>query len=110
MISVTAGPFLRAGKTNGVEVADRGIPTGMATRAGNVLGVRIGQSSAVVAGANADAQDGSGEGFELAAWWCGGQVARAVTGVDADDEHREYGGYRAGQERGDDEQDDGGGH
>jgi hypothetical protein len=62
-----------------------------------------------IAGAHADAQDGSGEGFQLAAWWCGGQVAGAVTGVDAD-EHREYGGYRAGQERGDDEQDDGGGH
>ena len=39
-----------------------------------------------VAGANADAQDVSGEGFQLAAWWCGGQTARAVTGVDADDE------------------------
>jgi len=37
-------------------------------------------------------------------------VAGAVTGVDADDEHREYGGYRAGQERGDDERHDGGGH
>jgi hypothetical protein len=37
-------------------------------------------------------------------------VAGAVTGVDADDEHREYGGYRAGQERGDDGQGDGGGH
>jgi len=37
-------------------------------------------------------------------------VAGAVTGVDADDEDREYGGYRAGQERGDDEQGDGGGH
>jgi len=34
----------------------------------------------------------------------------AVTGMDAGDEHREYGGYRAGQERGDNEQDDGGGH
>jgi hypothetical protein len=63
-----------------------------------------------IAGANADAQDGSGEGFQLAARWLGGQVAGAVTGVDADDEHREYGGYRAGQERGDNEQDDGGGH
>jgi hypothetical protein len=63
-----------------------------------------------IAGANADAQDGSGEGFQLAARWLGGQVAGAVTGVDTDDEHREYGGYRAGQERGDDGQDDGGGH
>jgi hypothetical protein len=63
-----------------------------------------------VAGAYADAQDGSGEGFQLAVRWYGGQVAGAVTGVDADDEDREYGGYCAGQERGDDEQDDGGGH
>ena len=62
-----------------------------------------------VAGAHADAQDGSGEGFQLAAWWCGGQVAGAVTGVDAGDEHHEYGGYSAGQKRGDDEQDNGGG-
>jgi hypothetical protein len=64
----------------------------------------------LVAGANADAQDGSGEGFQLAASWCGGQVAGAVTGVDADDEQREYDSYCGRQERGDDEQDDGGGH
>jgi hypothetical protein len=42
-----------------------------------------------MAGAHADAQDGSGEGFQLAAWRLGGQAARTVTGVDADDEHRE---------------------
>ena len=47
--------------------------TGMAARAGNWLGVRIGQSSAAVAGADADAQDGSGEGFQLAA---GGAAVR----------------------------------
>ncbi len=80
MISVTAEPFLRAERTNGVEVAGRGILIEMAA-----------------------------QGFQLAVWRCSGQVAGAVTGVDADDEHREYGGYRAGQERGDDEQDDGGG-
>src|SRR6266516_3242308 len=45
MISVTAAPFLRTGKTNGAEIASRGIPTRMAWRAGNLLGVRIGQSS-----------------------------------------------------------------
>ena len=55
-------------------------------------------------------QNGSGESFQAATRWCGGQAAGAVTGVDADDEHREYGGYRAGQERGDDGQGDGGGH
>jgi hypothetical protein len=63
-----------------------------------------------VAGAHADAQDGSGESFQLTAWWCDGQAARAVTGVDADDEHHEYRGHRTGQKRGDDEQDDGGSH
>src|SRR6266516_7711248 len=45
MISVTAAPFLRTGKTNGAEIASRGIPTRMAWRAGNLLDGRIGQSS-----------------------------------------------------------------
>ena len=63
----------------------------------------------VVAGADADAEDGAGEGFQVAVG-CGGQVAGAVTGVDAGDEHGEYGGYRGGKERGDNEQDGGGGH
>ena len=49
-----------------------------------------------VAGADADAEDGAGEGFQLAVGF-GGQVAGAVTGVDAGDEHHEYGGDRAGK-------------
>jgi len=57
----------------------------------------------------AEAEDGAGEGFQLAVG-CGGQVAGAVTGADAGDEHGEYGDYRTGKERGDNEQDGGGGH
>src|SRR5206468_9175372 len=37
--------ILTAGKTNGAEVAGRGIPARMAARAGNWLGARLGQSS-----------------------------------------------------------------
>ena len=68
---------------------------------GTGLAVRIGQffsPSSVAgegAGADADAQHGAGEGFQLAVR-CGGQVAGAVTGVDAGDEHDEYGDYCAG--------------
>ena len=47
------------------------------------------------AGAHADAQHGAGEGFQVAVR-CPGQVAGAVTGVDAGDEHDEYGDYCAG--------------
>src|SRR6266702_1733627 len=68
--------------------------------AGRMISVTVAPVLRTVAGAHADAQDSSGEGFQLAVWRCSGQVAGAVTGVDADDEHREYGGYRAGQERG----------
>ena len=64
------------------------------------LAVRIGQffSPSVAGegvGADADAQHGAGEGFQLAVR-CRGQVAAAVTGVDAGDEHHEYGDYCAG--------------
>ena len=62
------------------------------------------------AGPHADTQHGAGQGVQLAVW-CGGEVAGAVTGVDAGDEHHEYGGYRAGQEGGySDRYDNDGGH
>jgi hypothetical protein len=62
-----------------------------------------------VIGAYADTQQVPGEGVEVTVW-CRRQVLVAASGVDAGDEHREYGGYRAGQERGYGEWDDGGGH
>src|SRR6516162_729719 len=45
MISVMARPFLRPGKRNDIEVAERGVLAAMAARSGNWLGLLIGQSS-----------------------------------------------------------------
>jgi len=71
----------------------RGPGTGLAVRIGLVLFAVL--VTGLGAGAYADAQHGAGEGFQVAVW-CPGEVAGAVTGVDAGDEHDEYGGYCAG--------------
>ena len=62
-----------------------------------------------VTGADADAEHAAGQGLQSAVWWIG-QAVSAVTSVNAGDEHHEYGDYRAGQERGDNERHGGGDH
>ena len=67
----------------------------MAARAGNEIGVRIGQSSGLSLVRTPTPRTVAGEGVQLAVR-CRGQVVAAVTGVDAGDEDHEYGDYRAG--------------
>jgi hypothetical protein len=62
-----------------------------------------------VSGADADAEHGAGDAFQVAVR-CIGQAARPVTGVNADDEHYEDDDYRAGQDCGDNESHDGRSH